>query len=227
MNPYGTGHSDPGLVVIKNKPVMPDGEACGGQDWNSRLRGFFFRRRLEIGLVSVVPAAFLVRPGRMFGSHEIAGLFFSTGLIVAGMLLRIWAGGCAGMHTGDSRIQAPRLATGGPYSYVRNPIYLGTILLGLGMVGVIGDMRLLPLCLATFAVLYLMIVPAEERFLRDCFGLEYETYAGFVPRMIPRLTRWKDGRAVKFNWGVLAGEIRITAVLLSVYEVMRLAMCFK
>jgi protein-S-isoprenylcysteine O-methyltransferase Ste14 len=182
---------------------------------------------MEIGLVSLLPALLLVRPGGMFASHEKVGLTVSLCLVVTGMLIRIWAGGCAGMHTGDLLIQAPRLTTGGPYSYVRNPIYLGTILLGIGMVGLIGDIRLLPLCIITFTVLYAMIVPAEERFLRASFGPEYENYIRAVPRLIPRLTRWNEGKQVNFQWGVLAGECRIAAVLLFAYFVMRLAMHFK
>ena len=228
MNQHGTEPPGPGMGLVEKITVQPpegQSDAAGGR--SNRLREVFFRRRLEIGLLSVVPAAFLVRPGGMFGSHETAGLAVSTGLIIAGMLLRIWAGGCAGTHTGDSRILAPRLATGGPYSHVRNPIYLGTILLGLGMVGVIGDIRLLPICLITFTLLYVMIIPAEERFLRHCFGLKYEIYCGGVPRILPRLTRWQEGRAENFSWGVLWGEMRIAAVLVFVYGVMGLAVHFK
>jgi len=193
----------------------------------ARLRGLFFSRRLEIGLLAVIPAAFLVKPNGMFGLHWIIGILGSSVLLLAGMFLRVWAGGCAGSHTGDSKIQAPRLSTGGPYAFVRNPIYFGTILIGVGMVGLIGDLRLLPLCLITFVVLYAFIVPAEEKFLRESFGGEYDAYSCAVPRLIPRLTRWKGSRNVPFNWGILAGEARIAVVLIFVYGVMKLAAYLK
>jgi hypothetical protein len=72
-----------------------------------------------------------------------------------------------------------------------------------------------------------MIVPAEERFLRESFGAEYEAYFHAVPRMIPRPVRWKEGKSVPFNWGILAGEARIAAVLLIVFGVMKFAACLK
>ena len=91
------------------------------------------------------------------------------------------------------------------------------------MVGLIGDMRLLPLCVVTFVVLYSMIVPAEEKFLRATFGTEYDRYAKAVPRVRPRLTRWQESRKVPFNWGILKGEARISAVLMLVYGAMTFA----
>jgi len=192
-----------------------------------RLRGVFFSRRLEIGLLAVFPAALLVKPDDLFGVYWKLGIAGSLSLILAGIVLRTWAGGCAGTHTGDAEIQAPRLATGGPYAFVRNPIYLGTILIGLGMVGIIGDSRLLPLCLLTFLGLYAMIIPTEEKFLRESFREEYHAYFSAVPRLIPRVARWNGSRAVPFNWGILAGEARIAAVLAVVYGVMKLAAYLK
>jgi protein-S-isoprenylcysteine O-methyltransferase Ste14 len=193
----------------------------------SRLRGLFFSRRLEIGLLAVIPAAFLVRPGGMFGAYWLLGEVLSALLLLCGIALRAWAGGCAGGHTGESQIQAPRLATGGIYAHVRNPIYLGTILIGLGMVGLIGDLRLLPLCLFTFALLYIMIVPAEEKFLRATFGAEYEAYCQAVPRWIPRPARWKQNRRAAFHWGVIAAEARLAAILIVVFGLIKCAAYLK
>ena len=193
----------------------------------SRLQGFIFSLRLELGLLAVIPAAFLVKPNGMFGSHPNMGIIASMILLFVGMILRAWAGGCAGNHTGDSKIQARHLATSGPYTYVRNPIYLGTILVGIGMVGLIGDSYLLSLCALTFAVLYAVIIPAEEKFLRESFGAEYEAYFHTVPRWIPRSVSWKESRMTSFNWGILAGEARILAVLLLVYCVMKFAAYLK
>ena len=196
-------------------------------EFPARLRSLFFSHRLEIGLIGVIPAAFLVKPDGMFGTHRTLGIIVSISLLLAGVFLRAWAGGCAGSHTGKMKIQAPRLAIHGPYAYVRNPIYLGTILIGLGMVGLLEDSRLLPLCLLIFAVLYVMIVPAEEKFLRENFGAEYEAYFRAVPRLIPRPVRWKQSKCPPFNWGILAGEGRIAAILVVVFAVMKLAIFLK
>ena len=207
---------DPGT----DKPADAPAEKCAGLA--ARLRGLVFGRRLEIGLLAVIPAAFLVRQGTMFGSHWKLGVTVSLLFVLAGMGLRVWAGGSAGNHTGESTIRAPRLATGGPYAHVRNPIYLGTIFIGLGMVGLIGDARLLPVCLLTFVALYAVIIPAEEKFLRTSFGAEYESYFREVPRFVPRLVRWNPSAEMPFNWGILAGETRIAAVLIAVYCVLKI-----
>ena len=193
----------------------------------ARLQGFFFSLRLEIGLLSVIPAAFLVKPNGMFCSYPNLGIIASMVLLFAGMILRTWAGGSAGSHTGDSKIQAGHLTTSGPYAYVRNPIYLGTILVGIGMVGLIGDSHLFPLCALTFVVLYAVIVPAEEKFLRKSFEAEYEAYFQAVPRWIPRSVCWKESRTESFNWGILAGEAPIMAVLLLIYGVLKFAAYLK
>lgn len=185
------------------------------------FREFIFARRLELGLLSTIPAALLVMPGEM--GHADLRIALSAALVACGLAVRVWAGGSAGKHTGGSEIEAPQLATGGPYAYVRNPIYLGTILIGLGMVGLIGDARLFPLCVLTFAALYATIIPAEEKFLRNTFGMDYERYVAEVPRMRPRLTKYPDSRKLAFNWGILKGEGRIALILAIVYGLLHLA----
>ena len=104
-----------------------------------------------------------------------------------------------------------------------NPIYLGSIILGLGMVGLLGDPWLLPLHVAAFAFLYAVIVPAEEEFLRGQFGSEFENYRRAVPRMIPRLRPWPGRNERPFNWDVLRGEEKIAGILVFIYAAMRAA----
>src|SRR5262249_36610736 len=112
------------------------------------------------------------------------------------------------------------LTTGGPYAYVRNPIYLGNMILGLGMVGLMDDPRLLVLYLIAMVVLYTVIVPAEEAFLRGKFGDDYRRYCRAVPRLIPRLTPWPERTRRKFHWIVLRGEAWIVFYLVVIYAAM-------
>jgi protein-S-isoprenylcysteine O-methyltransferase Ste14 len=143
-------------------------------------------------------------------------------LVTVGMGQRYWAAGSAGSHTHSAEIEGPRLATGGPYAFVRNPIYLGSMVLGLGMVGLIGDARLIPLYIAAFAFLYAFLVPAEERFLREKFGRAYDTYRAAVPRIIPRCTAWRGKTNGRFHWGAARGELHILAVLAAIYGFLQL-----
>ena len=68
-----------------------------------------------------------------------------------------------------------------------------------------------------------MIIPAEEKFLRNTFGIEYDRYTLAVPRVCPRLTRWNESQTIPFNWGILAGEGRIALVLVLIYAAISLA----
>ena len=80
----------------------------------------------------------------------------------------------------------------GPYAHTRNPLYLGTFLLGTG-VAVGGGT---PWFVALFAMLYLLIyVPvmfAEAETMRDLFAAEYERYSRQVPLFVPRFTPYRS-----------------------------------
>ena len=121
----------------------------------------------------------------MFGRWAGWGTAASSGLVALGLAIRMWAAACAGHHTRSGQIEAPRLITGGPYAFVRNPIYLGSLVLGLGMVGLLGDPWLLLPHALVFAVFFGMIVPAEEQFLAAQFGEEFARFCRAVPRAVP------------------------------------------
>jgi protein-S-isoprenylcysteine O-methyltransferase Ste14 len=138
-------------------------------------------------------------------------------LILLGLAGRAWAAGCAGQHTRDARIDAPHLVTGGPYAYVRNPIYLASIVLGFGMVGLVGDPVLLGLHLGVCVLLYAGIIPAEEKFLEGRFGTAYVEYMQNVPRMLPRLRPWEKAGAVVFDWRTWLDQLRLALILAGIY----------
>jgi protein-S-isoprenylcysteine O-methyltransferase Ste14 len=180
-----------------------------------------FSNRLAIGLVFVAVGACIAQPHTLWGEHQVLGIIGSALLVAAGMALRYWAAGSAGTHTHSPEIEGPRLATGGPYAFVRNPIYLGSMVLGLGMVGLIGDARLIPLYIFAFAFLYAFLIPAEERFLQQKFGGKYDAYRSAVPRIIPRCSAWKGKAKGKFHWEAARGELHILAVLVAIYAVLQ------
>jgi protein-S-isoprenylcysteine O-methyltransferase Ste14 len=157
------------------------------------------------------------------------GTALSFCLVAGGLGLRAWAGINAGLHTRSSTIEAPRLITSGPYGYVRNPIYLGTIVLGLGMVGLLRDPRLFAVAIGIFAFLYFAIIPAEEQFLQMAFDGEYDTFRTNVPRLLPRLRPWAgpaDSAAsvsnAPVNWRAAKGDLHIGLLLVAIYAGMRL-----
>ena len=196
---------------------MPD-------DFNkTTLSRAIFSHRLHVGLGFVLLGALVVRPRNIFGDHQVLGVTMSLALVLLGLAVRAWASGCAGAHTRKATIEAPRLITGGPYAYVRNPIYLASIILGLGMVGLLGDPWMFALYVAVFVFLYTAIVPAEEAFLRRTFPEEFARYCTHVPRLFPKWRPWREAQPVEFEWSALAGEARLGVVLLGIYCFMRLA----
>jgi protein-S-isoprenylcysteine O-methyltransferase Ste14 len=178
---------------------------------------------LWIGLAVVALAALIVEPRKIFGAWQPLGVAASIALIVLGLMLRAWAGGCAGLHTRRAVIEAPRLVTGGPFAHVRNPIYLASVVLGLGMVALIGDPWLLVLYVGVFVLLYGAIVPAEEKFLREKFGADYDRYCAHVPRAFPRLRPWKDAAPAPFDPRAALGEIRLALILAGIYALLHAA----
>ena len=180
-----------------------------------------FHWRMHVGLGAVALAAFVYRPRNFFGAHATAGTAVSLLLVLAGLLLRAWAAGCAGGHTRRATIEAPCLATGGPFAYVRNPIYLASVILGLGMVGLLGDPWMLGLYVAVFVFLYTAIVPAEERFLRGQFGESYARYCANVPRLLPRLRPWPEAAQRPFDRAATVGDARLALILVAIYAGLR------
>jgi protein-S-isoprenylcysteine O-methyltransferase Ste14 len=159
-------------------------------------RLFFFRGYLQ-GLFVVLLLAYVwlfpehsLRGGRLDTLADIIGI----GCLVIGALLRIWAVSHPGRHTRSRTIKAPSLITTGPYACVRNPIYLGNFLIGLGLVVTAEAILWIPFYFVIFSLPYREIVDQEERFLRRKFGDEFDRYLEAVPRWLPR---------VKYNRSVL------------------------
>ncbi len=102
------------------------------------------------------------------------------GLVIApGLLIRALASG----HVRKNEA----LATSGPYAYTRNPLYLGSLLMGLGFCVAARSWWVGVALVAMLFVIYLPVIRDEEAFLRRTFP-EFEEYARRVPQMLPRLT---------------------------------------
>jgi protein-S-isoprenylcysteine O-methyltransferase Ste14 len=187
----------------------------------ARVGRSIFGHRLEIGLGVTALAIPFVRPTVAEKPEEVRLKAFGLCLVLLGLSVRAWAAAFAGRHTRSSEIEGDKLATAGPYAHVRNPIYLGSIILGFGMVLMIGDRRLLTLCLLTFVALYFGLIPAEEEFLSQKFREEYERYCRNVPRLLPRLTPWPGSVKKTFDGLAARGEGRLSLILLAILGVFR------
>ncbi|MEW6061267.1 MAG: isoprenylcysteine carboxylmethyltransferase family protein [Bacteroidota bacterium] len=119
----------------------------------------------------------------------------TAGFLIAlvGEAIRFWGVSIVGSETRTTgAVGATNLITDGPFAYVRNPLYVGNILMYLGC-GIMSNALVPWLQLAAFVwfvVQYHLIVSREEEHLRQAFGEEYERYVHHVPRFIPRLTKY-------------------------------------
>lgn len=143
---------------------------------------FAQRLRVPAGFVLLIAFAWLSRPS-LFSME--AGLPIS----LLGLLLRGWAAG----HLAKNQ----ELATSGPFAYVRNPLYLGTLITAAGLVVAARGVWLMLLFAAVFALVYLPAIELEEQHLRAIFPA-YAEYAAKISRFLPR-AKWAAARK-SFSW---------------------------
>jgi protein-S-isoprenylcysteine O-methyltransferase Ste14 len=148
-------------------------------EWSKVAR----RIRVPLGFVFAVLYFWLARPSWRSLAMGAIG-------VVAGLLVRALASG----HVRKNEA----LATSGPYAYTRNPLYLGSLLMGIGFCVAARSWWVGVALVVMFFAIYLPVIWDEEAFLRRSFP-EFEEYARRVPRMVPRLTsgseREKEGPA--------------------------------
>ena len=117
-------------------------------------------------------------------------------LVLIGELIRINAVSHAGGITRTMNVGAPSLCTSGLYSRTRNPLYLGNMVIYLGIVLVAGGKHVFIMgCIVFlyFTFQYGMIISLEEETLKKLFGNEYISYMENVPRLFPKFIPWTSG----------------------------------
>lgn len=150
------------------------------------LRSFFFRNRSYTSIpLALVVLYFADREGNVW----IPGIV----LVLLGELLRLVSIRYVGGETRTRRVGAKMLCTSGPFAYLRNPIYLGNIMIYSGGVLIAGGSQVwlvLAFTFIFFAIQYGLIISLEEETLSHLFSNRYDQYRQGVPRIIPRLSRW-------------------------------------
>ena len=113
-------------------------------------------------------------------------LAVGAGIALLGGAIRFWASG--------SLEKDEVLARTGPYAIVRNPLYLGSILIATGFA--LANRNPIFICIAAvlLGLLYRRTISKEERKLKASFGEEFEAYRREVPVLFPvpwRLPKWR------------------------------------
>ena len=131
------------------------------------------RLRVPLGFVIAVAVVVLSKPT---GALILAGL----PIALAGALLRALA---AGVIRKDSI-----LTTTGPYAWTRNPLYLGSFLLGLGFAIMSGSWIAAAIIIIPSLVVYPNVIGKEEAHLARLFPEAFRDYCAKVPRFLPRFS---------------------------------------
>ena len=141
-----------------------------------------------------VPSGFLILIVFAWFSHPtVRSLCIGLPVSLCGLALRAWAAGCLAKNQ--------QLATGGPYAHVRNPLYVGTLLVAAGVVISAGNISLAVLFAAIFVLVYLPVIQLEEQHLRRLFP-DYAIYAMTVPSLWPRFAPYKSASSSRFRFSL-------------------------
>jgi len=165
-----------------------------------RIGNFFFHYRN--GLFPLVYLLLIFKSPGLFPDFRTA-LAIGLAVTVLGQFLRAITIGLEYIIRGgrNRQVYAEKLVTGGIFTHCRNPLYVGNLLIILG-VGVASN-SLLFMCIGFpfFLFAYRAIVAAEENFLRNKFGAEFDEYCARVNRFLPNfsgISRTLSG--MRFNW---------------------------
>jgi protein-S-isoprenylcysteine O-methyltransferase Ste14 len=151
------------------------------------------RLRVPLGFFFAAWYLIVTRPA------SLLTFFCSLALVVLGCLLRSWAAGYL--------FKGKRVAVGGPYAYVRNPLYVGSFILGFGFCAALWQW---PLSLSSmtiglafllgFGVVYRAKALAEGEELSMNLGAPYAAYAGQVPAFLPTRGHVEGLGEQRFSW---------------------------
>lgn len=157
---------------------------------NIELRAVQFRRRKLLAslivmicfLLPFVCAVWLHSNPLFYSQVEHFGIL----LIIIAIAGRTFSA----LHIGGYKKEI--LIETGPYSVVRNPLYLSTLIGAAGIGAQTSSLVMIVICTAATAIVFGRVVAREEQYLRLKFGSAFEEYAARVPRFIPSFSKYRD-----------------------------------
>src|SRR5215470_17563053 len=150
-------------------------------------RGGTWIQRWRVPLGFLCAAIFLV-----LAKPTPRALFIGAAVSLLGLGIRAWAAGHIRKNS--------QLAISGPYAFTRNPLYLGSFVLGLGFTIASGRWELAVVFGALFLGIYFPVMRVEASTLTDLFGEEYQTYQRAVPIFVPRVTPYRPANSDSFKF---------------------------
>lgn len=167
----------------------------------------------------------------LFSRPTVNSLVAGFVVVLCGEFLRLWGVAIAGSETRTTGpVGGTFLITRGPFAHMRNPLYVGNIMIycGVGIMSMAVFPWLVIVALLFFLLQYAMIVSLEEEYLARTFGEEYRNYCNAVPRFLPRINRYRGGiniqpdldwwRGVKSEKSTLLAITLVSAILFEIYH---------
>lgn len=132
-----------------------------------------------------VSAGFALLPLLVLAARPTVKMLVAGGAIaLLGLGTRAWASGYLKKNQ--------ELTTSGPYAHTRNPLYLGTFIMGAGAALASSSWWFIAAYLGFYLLLYVPVMMAEAETMRKLFPDEYEKYSQRVPMLIPRITPYRS-----------------------------------
>lgn len=192
-------------MTVNVPPSLDHGVQTAKPAWTwSRIA-----RRIRVPLGFLFAAFYIWRARPSWFSVAVG-----TAVAILGITIRALASG----HVQKDRV----LARTGPYAYVRNPLYLGSIVIGIGFTLAARDVWIVVVLIAFFVAVYIPVIRGEQNFLRSRFP-EYADYMHQVPSLLPH-SLWFSGVTRGFSrelyfrhreYNSLLGAAAILAVLIA------------
>ena len=143
--------------------------------------------------------------------------------LVVGIAWRMWATLYVGGRKPTGRHEA-KITVTGPYSVVRNPLYVGSLFIGLSAALLLHSAVLLFAVVVTAIHYCWSVVPAEEAYLRQVIGAAtFDAYAASTPRWIPNFGLFQTATTESFETRALRKEAARASRLLVAGAIMTLA----
>ena len=171
-------------------------------DLRERVIQFSTQFRVVLMMIAVVALAGFI--------HNLRAFWYGAPLVIIGELIQMWA---------SSQVHKNlHLTVSGPYSHVRNPMYIGRFCIGLGIMIMTANVYLIVGFLIAFFGYGRLRVGREEARLRDLFGEQYEHYCTEIRRWLPRLKPYSRSESKNATWEqicVTHENINLIVVLLA------------
>ena len=166
---------------------------------------WLFKYRNKVFTVGLLALLLGLPPMTVAHDVRIDRWFDVLGFLVAasGQVLRAAVIGLEYIKRGgvNKQIHADRLVTGGMFAHCRNPLYVGNLLIIAGLFIIHNHPLVYALGGGFFVSAYVAIVAAEEHYLREKFGPEFDAYCARVNRWLPQWRGFLDTLgSMEMNW---------------------------